>query len=472
MRGVVAAVAGALMFGFGANAMADSTTDIVNALVAKGVLTEEEGALLNKGREGEAAGQAKALKKAGKVSISDAIDSAKIYGDYRARYEYRSAKDDTSEIERQRARGKVTFGVTTESGKAYSDFALVLGAAGRTDNFTFGSNTSSGTESQVKQGVYLKRAMFGYNLTPWATVEAGIMNNPLYTTSMVWDADLSVGGFVEKFKYKTEGGIDLFANVVQDFMAGDHKLTTTNATGATASTHVGEMYATQIGAAFPLMENKATAKVAATYYMYGGGTKLKGTFAPALNSTVFASLATNGAGLNDLDILEIPAEVNFMVAENVGFRVLGDYVHNFSGSDRAKNAGVVDSANAAVYAANVDDTSWLLGVAVGSAKDLKTFESNKMKAGDWKVTGWYQSMGAFAQDPTANDSDLFDSRLNTEGWVLKAQYNIEDNIALNVAYADASRKNNALGTVYASGNDIDKNWNDFQLFQFDVTYKY
>jgi phosphate-selective porin OprO/OprP len=62
MRGVVAAVAGALMFGFGANAMADSTDDIVNALMAKGVLTEEEGALLLKGREGEKAGNAKKVK--------------------------------------------------------------------------------------------------------------------------------------------------------------------------------------------------------------------------------------------------------------------------------------------------------------------------------------------------------------------------------------------------------------------------
>ena len=62
MRGVVAAVAGALVFGFGANAMADSTDDILNALIAKGVLTEEEGALLQKGREGEKAGNAKKAK--------------------------------------------------------------------------------------------------------------------------------------------------------------------------------------------------------------------------------------------------------------------------------------------------------------------------------------------------------------------------------------------------------------------------
>ena len=48
---VVGALASTFMLGFGANAVADTTDDIVNALIAKGVLTEEEGALLVKGRE-------------------------------------------------------------------------------------------------------------------------------------------------------------------------------------------------------------------------------------------------------------------------------------------------------------------------------------------------------------------------------------------------------------------------------------
>ena len=48
---VVATLVGSFVLGFGANAMADSTDDILNALIAKGVLTEEEGALLVKGRE-------------------------------------------------------------------------------------------------------------------------------------------------------------------------------------------------------------------------------------------------------------------------------------------------------------------------------------------------------------------------------------------------------------------------------------
>lgn len=65
---VAAAVAGSLMLGLGANAMADSTDDIVNALIAKGVLTEEEGALLQKGRAGEK--EAAEKKKASEVKAS------------------------------------------------------------------------------------------------------------------------------------------------------------------------------------------------------------------------------------------------------------------------------------------------------------------------------------------------------------------------------------------------------------------
>lgn len=73
MRGVVAAVTGVLLFGFGANAMADSTDDIVNALVAKGVLTEEEGALLLKGRTGEKEAAAKKKETAISASYKDGI---------------------------------------------------------------------------------------------------------------------------------------------------------------------------------------------------------------------------------------------------------------------------------------------------------------------------------------------------------------------------------------------------------------
>jgi phosphate-selective porin OprO and OprP len=60
LRNLVAAtLAGTALLGFGANAFADTTDDIVNALIAKGVLTEEEGQLLLNARELEKTTKAK-----------------------------------------------------------------------------------------------------------------------------------------------------------------------------------------------------------------------------------------------------------------------------------------------------------------------------------------------------------------------------------------------------------------------------
>jgi len=73
LRGVIAAVSGALLMSFGANAMADSTNDIVNALIAKGVLTEEEGSLLLNGRAGEKEAAEKKSKGAVTATYKDGI---------------------------------------------------------------------------------------------------------------------------------------------------------------------------------------------------------------------------------------------------------------------------------------------------------------------------------------------------------------------------------------------------------------
>ena len=95
LRQTVLAVTSTLLLSTGLTAMADSTTDIVNALISKGVLTEEEGALLLKGRSGEKdAAEAKAKKEVHVVnkdgikfenddkSVSIAV-GGRIHADYR-----------------------------------------------------------------------------------------------------------------------------------------------------------------------------------------------------------------------------------------------------------------------------------------------------------------------------------------------------------------------------------------------------
>ena len=461
---VAATLAGSMLMGFGANAMADSTTDIVNALVSKGVLTEEEGALLTKGRTDEAAGQAKALKKAGKITMSDAIENATIYGDMRIRAEHREGNGvagtagTSVDANLDRARYKMTLGVKTESGSFYTDLALAMGAAGRSDNATFGGKDATANINN-KEGLFVKRAMVGYKATDWLNIDAGRMDNPLYTTPMVWDADLTVEGLAEKAKFKA-GNADIFLTAMQASYQGNRSVVGVVATPTT------ELFAFQGGVKFPINDN-ASAKAALTYSYFNhniGATR----FQPGLNTTKASDLKTVGYGVNDLDTIEIPAELNYMVSSNIGIRAFGDYVNNLSGTDRAAAA----CATSNTYCGKGDDhTAWLFGIAVGSAKDLKAFEGNKMAKGDWAARVWYQDVGAYSVDANAVDSDFMDSRVNMKGTTFKAQYNIQDNVYANFAYGHATRKNDKLGTG-GTGQDIALNLNSYDLIQLDLTYKF
>ncbi len=460
---VAATLAGSMLMGFGANAMADSTTDIVNALVAKGVLTEEEGALLTKGHSDEAAGQAKALKKASKIKVSDAIDNATIYGDIRVRYEDRQTTTPANvDVNLGRPRYKVTLGVKTEAGNWYSDLALAMGSAGRSDNADFGQNAGSATPGNIngKQAVWVKRAMVGYKATDWLTLEAGRMTSPLYITPMVWDADLTVEGLSEQAKFKV-GDADIFLTGVQNIYAGKRSLSggvPQATTGSTTAYGSSEELAFQAGGKYAL-NDRTSAKAAITYTTI--------TKNPYKTNFGVLNTAANAFSANDLDTIDIPAEINYMATSSVGVRLFGDYVVNTSADDRAKNSLITAALNGSQGS---DDTAWMLGVAVGSAKDLKAFEGNKMVKGDWQARVWYQDVGAWSLDAAQVDSDIFDSRVNIKGTTFKAQYNLEDAVALNFAVSHGKKKNTSY---YAFGSgDMSGDIKNFDLIQLDLTYKF
>ncbi len=92
LRKITIATAGALLFGFGVHAVADTTDDLLNALIAKGILTEEEGALLSKGRDIEKENKKKAVSAKYKDGLSfesgDGTFKASINGRVHADYRF------------------------------------------------------------------------------------------------------------------------------------------------------------------------------------------------------------------------------------------------------------------------------------------------------------------------------------------------------------------------------------------------
>jgi len=440
-------------------------------LVAKGVLTEEEGSLIAKGHDGEVTGQAKALKKAGKVSISDAIDNAKIYGDIRARYERRNIDQASNGVnyETNRSRYKFTLGAETKSGDWYSDIAFAASSNGRSDNVTFGDaglgGGDLGMSAKDKGAVYLKRAMVGWNATPWLSVEAGRTKNPLYmVNSMVFDHDIVMEGVNEKLNYKF-GDTNVFANLGQWVYTGGG-IQNNNAATNQPTGRQNMILAFQAGAQ-QAFNDRTSAKAAIGYYDYTSNNKGGTAFVPFVGNTA-SGWAGSQQGTNDLGILDVLGEANYMATSNIGVRPYAEYAVNTRGSDRYNSAC---AASTAVCGLGNDDTAWLVGVSVGSAKDLKSFESKKMAQGDWNLNLWYQSVGTYALDVNAVDTDIFDGRLNMEGTTLKAQYNVADNVMLNFTGAWGDRKNDNYGSTYTKA-DLAINGTKYELYQFDVTYKF
>lgn len=169
---VAASITGALMLGVAQQASADSTMDIVNALVAKGVLTEEEGALLTKGRTGERdAAEAKSKKQINVVnkdglrfenedkSVSVAV-GGRIHADYR-NFDHGSNDKNTSgntanesdTFDMRRARINI-------SGQLFNNYTFQLSG-----DFAGGTTGNSGTGSTA----ILDQAWFNVNY--WAPLQ-------------------------------------------------------------------------------------------------------------------------------------------------------------------------------------------------------------------------------------------------------------------------------------------------------------
>jgi phosphate-selective porin OprO/OprP len=132
---VAAALAGSVFFGFASHAMADSTDDIVNALVAKGVLTEEEGALLMKGRMGEKEAAEKKAKsnptmEVGKkglvIKTADDDFSIKLGARMHADYTNHNGESDLADNKQPVNGTQIRRGRIALSGTVYKDFDYII----------------------------------------------------------------------------------------------------------------------------------------------------------------------------------------------------------------------------------------------------------------------------------------------------------------------------------------------------------
>ena len=469
--GILTATTGALP----TRATAQSADALINKLVQKGILTEQEGKdLANETIQTN-------LTSASKWQLNNAIKNIQLFGDVRFRYEYRgadnapgtgSSKDDYF---RERFRYALRVGIRGDLfDNFYYGLRLETSTNPRSPWVTFGDDSNPTPADKHSDGINIGQIYLGWKPTDWYEMTVGKMPMPLYITPLIWDSDINPEGAVEKFKASI-GDVNLFANFGQ-FLYQD-----ANPDSAFPSSDTF-MLAWQLGATVNLAKD-INLKVAPVIYNYTGigqsnslsllnqpyvGEGLKGVNVGVATNYANA-LHFNQNGINDLLVLEVPAELNFKVAK-YNARVFGDFAYNFLGDDRARAAATAAGPTILSHAYTGQDKAYQVGAGFGN---LGLVYGATSKKNTWEARAYWQHIEQYAVDVNLIDSDFFEGRANMEGIYSAFSYSFTDNIIGTARYGYANRINKELGT---GGNNLDmpilNPVKQYHLVQLDVTWRF
>jgi hypothetical protein len=434
---------------------------------------------------------------AGKMKLSTPITELELYGDARLRYEVRSgqtARPDTVNSEgdtqqRNRNRYRLRIGLRgTLADDWFFGIRMETSTNPRSTNISFGDDSSTGAFAKTSDGINVGQAYFGYKGIPGVTLTGGKMPNPLVNTLMVWDADINPEGIAEQYKHTFKlslgGGrseaagtstskdgknvaitsattsepkiisIDVFANFAQFVYDDSNPENPIGPAPKGLPNTDAYLLAWQVGAKVNFTKD-VYLQLAPTLYNYtGAGDTFNTTFVgdPTFLNAKGAKVATNQTGVNNLLVFDLPAEFGWKVGE-LPMRVFSDFAVNIEGDQRATAAGHPDKGD--------QRYAYQVGVAVG-----------KLKAkSDWQLSALWQHTEQYSLDPNLVDSDVFDSRVNMEGFAITAGYAITDAITANLTYARGRQIDHDLGTAGIGDigiNPVDK----YQLFQADLSVKF
>jgi len=517
------------------DAVTAPTDPVLNLLLEKGMITEDEAA--------KTQAQADALRtnmaaqyaaENSKWRVDKDIKDMEIFGDLRLRYESRREIDPSGgRINDDRFRYALRFGLRGDViDDFYYGFRLETSSNPRSSWVTMGTSASgtpySGPYGKSTSGIDIGQIYLGYDPLSWLDLTVGKMPNPLYSSSMVWSPSINPEGLAEHLKY-TVGEMDFFANLAQ-FLYQDE-----NPDNATKGLGLGVLgsgqdanniiqVAWQAGFNYRIMTNLSVKAAATLYKYYGmkGSTAFQG-IAPYFGDTYVGEGAYTGTnkatpypvngfsgygnnnvttgspgnqslgypnnqvGLNDLTVLEIPFEMNWRF-RNVDTRIFGDFAYNLEGADRARAAakgyaaylkyesGLNGGSPVSVHAFRPqthDVEAYQFGLAVGSKGAIGLVNGSVSKKHAWEARAYWQHIEQYSLDPNLLDLDYMAGAENLEGIYTAVAYGFNDNFIATFRYGYASRINHLLGTG-GTGTDIPQinPINYYQLFQVDLTYKF
>lgn len=392
----------------GSNAQAQSNDALIDKLVSKGILTVKEA---NELREEADKGFSQALQV--KNGMPDWVDSLKLNGDLRGRYEGIFA--DPS-VDRNRFRYRMRFGAVALL-KDQFEVGLRLtsseAASGGSGGDPISGNTTM-TSNGSKKLIYLDLAYGKWtpiNNADWnTTFTLGKMENPFVFSDMIFDGDYTPEGAAQQFGYNINNNHSLKLNVGEFAIYEDS----------------GKYHDT---------------------YMFGGQLRWEAKWAPKMQS----SMGIGGLALSDSDLLlttSVPNQ-NYGNERNASGQLVNSYnpivvdgsvTYNldsfpmYVGQFPIKLAGDYLNNPAADKAAE----GYSLGMTFGKSGKKGLWELSyrwKELQGD----AWYEEVvdsdfGAYYTAATTRGSAGYRAGTNVRGHIVKASYSPYDSVTLGITY--------------------------------------
>lgn len=501
----------------------DPSDPILNLFLQKGFITQNEADKARAEVQALRTNEASELpsQPPSKWKINDGIKSVELFGDVRLRYEDRSATaPGGGSIDLNRYRYAIRVGLRGDlTDDFYYGFRVETSSNPRSSMVSFGTSTP-GPYGKSAAGVAIGQVYLGWQPESWFEFTVGKMPNPLYTTAMVWSPSISPEGLAEHLKY-TVGPVDFFANFAQFLYQDQNPVGASDGLlglGSLAQSQGNIVQVAWQGGLIYHITTNITAKVGATIYeyyglkansttaavspYYGGPYVGEGAYTgpgSAYPGNGYSGYPTSGTlpgyeslnypnnqvGLNDLLILEIPAQLDFKIKQ-WDARLFGDFAYNFQGAQRADAAAsayanYLSPLNNPSVPATIggfapqthDNKAYQVGFALGSRDALGLVNGTTSYKHAWEVRTYWQHVEQYSLDPNLLDLDFFSGVENLQGVYVAAAYGFSQNFIGTFRYGYASRINNLLGTG-GTGSDIPQinPIQQYQIFQADLTFRF
>ncbi len=401
-----------LMFCTPGMSHAGEVSVLLEKLVDKGILTPNEAKIIEQETKTQVS---KDLVQKNSYSLPDWVQSMKLKGDARLRYQYEKKDGDAGS--RNRARTRFRMGLD------FNPIKNVTVGAGLSGGTTDPRSTNDTWQNTFERpDVRLDYASIEYAAAPWAQLVGGkfIFKDYLWqTTDMLWDTDINPYGFSAHLSHS-------IADDVEGFLNAGWWLIDEN--GISKNQDPNLFYA-QGGAGY--MGEKLDAKFAGTWYVFNG---VKGY---DLDNELNTNSQVGGvadAGLKyDYDSFALDAE--FGVSNILGGLPYG-----------------IDE-RIAVYGnfiVNPDPSEQNIGWAAGF-----NFGNKKVNAAkQWQMKYQYVYLGKDAFPDTFPDSDRYGGRTDVKSHEVIFNIGLMKNVTFGVDYYMSNRIKATSNTEHVVQGDL------------------